>query len=238
MLFLAACGPNLSAAPDTEADPTQPDEPPVVVLADGVEGGAFLSGAVVGDEVLVLGGSVNGGAGLVGHLDGERLCIEASPTPHAMWWGVATGDDEWWAVGEYGAVLHEVGGVREEGVIDPDVSFFGVYADEGGLWAVGTDVVAMTGGAIWRYAGGAWSPALTGIPGPMLKGWGGWFVGDHPLYHLEDGALVDRTLDPPQRLVTVTGRAEDDVWAVGGGGDSAVWRWDGAAWATEPTDPT
>lgn len=237
MFFLSACAPNLPAALDSGVALTAVDEPPVSVFADGIEGGAFLSALEVDGRLLALGGTVTGGEGRLAWIDGDTVCVEADPLPHALWWGAAVDDTEWWAVGEAGYVLHEAAGVRDERVLDPNVDFFGIYADGEELWAIGTDVVAMSGGAIWHYAGGTWSLALGNIPGPMLKGWGGWFVGDMPMYHLEGGEIVDRTLDPPQRLVTVIGRAEDDVWAVGGGGDSAILHYDGADWTSFPGDP-
>lgn len=219
-MWLLAC---VAEIPALDSAPVE--DPPFSLLASGQAGGAFLAAATVGDRMLVVGGPMDGGLGRLGWYDGSRFCEEEAP-PRTLWWVSSPGEEEWWAVGEGGLVIHEADGERSEEIVDPEVDFYGVWDDGELSWAVGGRGFA---GEVWRWDG-SWSVAAAGLSGIVFKVWEDWMVGDGSILHLVDGELVDASLWPPPRLLTVRGRAEDEVWAVGGVGDASFMRWDGGAW--------
>lgn len=210
------------------------DEPTWGLVTDPFGDAMLLSAWSDGDEALIVGGDLHGGpATLVRYADGVP-CVDASPAERALWWIHGPGPGEWYAVGAEGTVVHDVGGERTREDLDTNATLFGVWAAGDVVWAVGGDPTSGEG-EIWRRTDGAWAPFATDLPGMVFKVWDDWFVGDGVAWRLEDGVLVAHYA-PVDRLTTVRGRADDDVWAVGGVGD--VVRWDGAAWAevTHPFD--
>ncbi len=189
--------------------------------------GVLLSAWSDGDEALIVGGDLSGGgASLVRYADGD-VCVEDSPADRPLWWIHGPRDGLWYAVGARGLVLRDEDGARTREDVDTEATLFGVWATDDEVWAVGGDPVSGEG-EIWRRRDGAWAPFATDLPGVVFKVWDGWFVGDGVAWRLEEGALV--AYPPPvAALTTVRGRADDDVWAVGGVGD-LVW-WGGAGWS-------
>lgn len=88
-------------------------------------------------------------------------------------------------------------------------------------------------GPLWSV----WSPFATDLPGVVFKVWDRWFVGAGYSWHLDGETLEEIALPGGERLLTARGRADDDVWAVGGTAGPALLHWDGASWSAVDVDP-
>jgi len=205
------------------------------VLAADIGGGALLSATDDGDGVLFSGGQIGGDEGILARYDGNSLCVERGVADRTLWWVNCDGQGEWYAVGEGGRVVHATPSGRSREDLPTTATLFGVYMDGDVVWAVGGSVTADgTVGEVWRRADGSWSQVLKDAPGAVFKVWAGWFVGDGVAYHLEDGVLVPVDAGGGH-LLTVRGRAEDDVWAVGGLAMPQMVHWDGTSWSEVDT---
>jgi len=201
------------------------------VLADHVGTGVLLSAWSDGDEVLMVGGDMGGGPGVMVRYDGDTLCTEADVADRALWWIHGPKAGEWYAVGEAGRVVHEANGVRERIDIPTEASLFGV-------WATDTQVIAVGGfpsdniGEIWLYQGeGNWLPLALDLPGAVFKVWENWVVGVDIVYEIDGTDLIEHP--SMGRMLTIRGRAADDVWAVGGLTSSLIMHWDGTSWSEQ-----
>lgn len=233
ILALAAC----TAAPREKGEGSDtsdtggagPDTPTVdwSIMADNVGNGVLLSAWSDGDEVLFVGGDMDGGPGVMVRYDGESLCTEDDVADRALWWIHGPREGEWYAVGEAGRVVHSVDGVRTRMDVDTEATLFGVWATETSLVAVGGHP-ADNIGEIWRYDGTEWTPLATELPGTVFKIYENWIIGMDILYQLDGINLIP--YPAMGRLLTIRGRAADDVWAVGGFTSSLVIHWDGSAW--------
>jgi hypothetical protein len=72
----------------------------------------------------------------------------------------------------------------------------------------------------------------------VFKVWDRWFVGDGLVLHLEGDLLVAYPPPDDAKLLTVRGRSDGDVWAVGGSSGPVLLHWDGFAWETVEVDLT
>lgn len=212
----------VDTSPATDDSPTWGD------MAGQFGEGMLLSAWTDSGEVLMVGGDLKGGAGMLARYDGSELCYESEVTERALWWVHGPRDGEWYAVGEAGTVLHEVDGSRTREDLPTDATLFGVYAaGEDHVWAVGGDVESNRG-EIWHRSGGSWELEQGEIEGIVFKVWENWFVGTEVLMHLEGDDLVD--IGTEERLTTVRGRADDDVYAIGGSVAVDLLHWDGSTW--------
>ncbi len=226
LLWLLASCTSSSTATDTG------DGPHFSVLAEDIPGGALLSATDDGGDVLFSGGQIGGSEGVIARYDGESLCVERAVADKTLWWIHGDGAGEWYAVGEAGRIVHATPAGRTREDVPTDATLFGVYMDGADVWAVGGtfDENGSTG-EIWRRTAGTWSPVLQDAAGAVFKVWDGWFVGDGVAWHLDgDGVLVPVDAGGGH-LLTVRGRAADDVWAVGGLGTPLVTHWDGLSWS-------
>lgn len=196
------------------------------LLSEQVPGGILLSGWSDGDVLHTVGGDLAGGPSIWATWDGKHLCVEQQVTERALWWVVGEGN-ETYAVGEAGTILHTVDGVRTREDVDTEATLFGVWMDGDRAWAVGGDVGGGENrGEIWTKNDGEWTAIDLDLPGVLFKVWNGYAVGDGVAYRIEDDVLT--ALDTGgERLLTVRGRSETDVWAVGGLSDSVVMHSDG-----------
>lgn len=213
----------------TTEDSAGPSGPAFSIVADDLPVPALLAAWSEGDEALFVGGTPGSGPGSIVHDDGESLCAE-TVTERTLWWIAGDSAGTWYAVGEAGTILRESGGVRTREDIPTEATLFGVEVS-------GSDVIAVGGrfstsgseGEVWRRRDGTWSLLAGALPGAAFKVWNGWIVGDGVAYRLDGDTLAEAGLGD-SRLLTVRGRAEDDVWAVGGLGAPEAFHWDGAAW--------
>jgi len=219
-------------------DDSAAQEGPWSVLADHVPGGTLLSAWSDGDDVVFVGGGMDGSTGVIARYSSGGLCTEEGAADDTLWWIHGPRPGEWYAVGTSGTILHETDGSRVDESVDTTATLYGVWAaDPEHVYAVGGDVAGTGLGEIWVREDGAWSLLEGEIPGVVFKVWEDWFVGDGIVLHREDGAQVDRTPDGAPRLLTVRGRSDDDVWAVGGNSTPVLVHWDGTAWSEVTVDP-
>ncbi|MFZ5475428.1 MAG: hypothetical protein ACOZNI_01525 [Myxococcota bacterium] len=206
-----------------------PDPGPTFsTLADSIEEGPLYAAWSDGDVLLAVGG--RGEVGTLARWDGEGLCVDVV-ADRALWWIHGPREGEWLAVGERGAVLHEIDGERVREDVPTDATLFGTWVDGDVAWAVGGAFSADgSTGEVWVRRDGAWSALATDLPAAAFKVWDGWIVGDGAAWRLDGDTLVPVDAGGG-RLLTVRGRADDDVWAVGGGTSATVRRWDGEAWS-------
>lgn len=224
-LWVTACN-----GPDTE-DP-EPDA--FGVLAEEIPGGVLLSAWSDGDDVRMVGGQLDGTAGLVVVYDGEGVC-SAPLGDHPLWWIHGSAPGNWTAVGEGGTILHSVDGVVTDESVATDATLFGVWDAGDEAWAVGGDVAAGTG-EVWKRVGGVWGRVAT-ADRLLFKVWNDWVVGVGFAGRLVADALVDQTPPGAPRLLTVRGASVEDVWAVGGDAEAALWHWRDEAWEEVTVDP-
>lgn len=130
--------------------------------------------------------------------------------------------------------------VIQDGLDEGLLSVSGTAADD--VWAVGSDVGA--GPLVLHWDGRAWERHETGQTGDLwwahatesgtvyLGGEGGMIL------RSEDGGAFERMATPSSTVIVfgIWAAAGDDVYAaVGiGGGNGALWRWDGAEWTVVP----
>jgi hypothetical protein len=230
-LLLVAC----SAKGGTENDSdTASDEIIWEVIDDAVPDGVLLSAWSDGDTLRIVGGDLGGGPGLMVHGEPGTLCLEREITDRALWWIHGPAPGHWYAVGETGTVLRQKDGVQDRIDVPTDATLFGVWATETEVWVAGGHIGAgLNAGEIWRWNGSDWTAIATELPGVLFKVWDGWFVGQDVRYQWVDGALLAHPLDG--RLLTIRGRAHDDVWAVGGLMNALIHHWDGTSWTEQST---
>ncbi len=227
---ILACGGGGQDTGGGTTSATTPVGPAWSVLAEPVEGGVLLSAWSDGDLLRIAGGNLSDGGGLLARVEGDALCVEQGVTEEPLWWIHGPREGEFYAVGQRGTILHEADGVRQREDVPTEATLYGVWADEDGtVWAVGGVPGTGDSGEIWRRVDGAWSLVAGGLPGAVFKVWNGWFVGEESAWWWDGEQLVERPTG--QRLLTVRGRSDDDVWAVGGLTSAVVLHWDGAAWS-------
>jgi hypothetical protein len=205
------------------------------MVADEVGDVAWLSGWSAGDRLILVGGDLGSenAHGDVVWIDGRSACVEERAADQALWWVHGTTEDDWYAVGGAGTILHQTASGRLDESVDTQAALYGVWDDGAGtVWAVGGDL-ATSLGEIWRRRDGVWQQVSADIDGMMFKVWNGWFVGVGRSYRLVDDALVE--VETAMRMVTVRGRDADDVWVVGGSSSSQIVSWDGSGWVDEAT---
>lgn len=221
--------------------------PPWQVVTPDADGWmlSVAAGAAMGDRVLVAGGAPAGpgkvGQGWLTRLRGtggqpERLM---SPRGGVLWWVHALSDRVAWAAGEDGTVLRYQEGAALElrAFATPSAAvLYGVWAfSDDDVWAVGGDE-GRVGVVLHGGRGGFGIDASAPRTATLYKIYGAdpqhlFMVGmGGTLLRRVDGAYH---LDPPltplsEQLLTVHGRSEKDVWAVGG---SRVLHFDGQAWS-------
>jgi hypothetical protein len=189
------------------------------------------------DDIWVVGGQ--GGDDPVGvavHFDGEAwtpaLDFPASPVLH---WVHGAGGNSWF-VGDDGFLARRSGTSFEVVDVGVDLPLWGVNAiaaDD--VWAVGGDPSdAAAGGVILHYDGSEWE--VTHIPQVLFKVWG---TRTDNVYAIGVGGVIlrwDGTEWTPQDsgttedLISLWGRGDDDIVAIGGRGVGVGVRWDGASW--------
>lgn len=197
------------------------------LMADQVGEGMLLAAWSDGEDVLFVGGDLDGGPGVTARYDGDSLCTSSNVTERALWWVHGTAPGEWWAVGEAGTALHHTGGADVRDDVPTEATLFGVWATDTEVWAVGGSVSENTG-EVWRKTDGDWQAIATDLPGIVFKVWDNWFVGRQVAYTWNGSELED--ISAGENLLTVRGRSDNDVWAVGGTTSAAVLHWADGDW--------
>lgn len=210
--------------------------PEYTIIADQIPGGVPLAMASVGEEVVLVGGQLDGGASVIVHYKDDELCYEEAPTERALWWIHSARPGEWYAVGEAGTILHEVNGVRTDESVPTDAVLYGVFDAGDRVIAVGGALGRGLGEA-WIKEGDTWSLLAGSLPGVAFKAFGNWIVGDGIAYFVEGRTLEARFPPAGTKLLTVTGRDQEDVYAVGGSATAVMLHWNGSDWDAIDIDP-
>jgi len=209
------------------------------VLSDQVPGGVLLSMANVGDETILVGGQLDQGKGVIAHYDGTSVCYEENASDRALWWIHSARPGEFYAVGEAGTIIHSVNGERTIESVSTSATLYGVWDSGDRVIAVG-GVVPTNKGEIWIRNDGTWTQLASDLPGVAFKIWNNWIVGDNVAYHLDAGptpTLEERFPPANTKFLTVSGRSDDEVFAVGGTTEPILMSWDGSAWQDIAIDP-
>ncbi len=213
-------------------------------LVRGLDGGVLLSAANVGDAVVFVGGQMSaqpgvapGGPGYLVRYEDGALCREDGVHARTLWWIDSPAADEWYAVGEGGAIVHERAGARVDESVATDAALYGVRVHGDVVYAVGGDVWGDKQGEIWRRdPAGVWAPFASELAGVVFKVWDGWFVGEGVAWYLDGDALIERHPPSGAKLLTARGGADGEVWAVGGAASPTLLRWAGDAWESVAVD--
>ncbi|MEE2829809.1 MAG: hypothetical protein VX498_11530 [Myxococcota bacterium] len=212
--------------------------PQFALFVDGEEGGMLLSAWTDGDQVLAVGGQLDDTGGLLVERRDEGWCSDDSIADRPAWWIHGSEPGRWFAVGAAGLILHHEDGTTVDESVETDATFYGVWDEGDRVWAVGGDVWGDRLGDLWLREDGSWQLVDDQFPGVLFKMWENWIVGDGVAYQvLADGSLESRPLPGAEKLVTVRGRSETDVWAVGGLSGALVMHWNGSEWTSVPVDP-
>jgi hypothetical protein len=223
-------------------DDTGEESSPWSLMADNFSEGVLLSlWPASEEEVLFVGGGMGReGPGILARYRPleNTLCWEELLDDKALWWVHGVDETDWYAVGEKGAIVHYTasGGFQDESVETPR-TLYGVWVDEGVVWAVGGSFGGSpTGtGEIWRKDEAGWSLFAEDLPGTLFKVWQGHFVGNQVAYRLDADGSLEAVAPGEHKLLTLRGRSVTDIWAVGGTQAADVQHFDGTAWATVQT---
>ena len=235
LLLISGC--KGDAPDDTGPDDSGSPVGPWSLLADNFSEGVLLSiWPASEEEILFVGGGVNrDGPGVLARYRPQEnsLCWEELLSDKALWWIHGTQETDWYAVGEKGSILHytEELGLQDESV-DSEQTLYGVWAGSDAVWAVGGSFGGSpTGsGEIWRKTEEGWSLFAEGLPGTLFKVWEGHFVGNQVAYRLDESGVLEAIAPGEQKLLTLRGRSDDDIWAVGGTQAASVLHFDGVGW--------
>jgi len=173
----------------------------------------------------------------------HRMQVDA-PT---LWWTFGLSHDDVWAVGELATILHFDGDAWSTVQTGDPYTLYGIWgAASDDIWTCGGTFLPSTHAALRHWDGSVWTDAA-GVDTDgrvFFKAWGTggddvWIVGhDHGVgltLHWDGAAWTPIEVPAPERLLTVVGRASDDVWAVGGLSASILGHWDGASWTRVDT---
>ncbi len=220
-------------------------------LAHGVALGAWSSGSdllVAGGRLSAKPGDEYGSPGVVVRITPEGKACRALEADRTLWWihgaeGPGADPDNWYAVGEGGLIVHHLpGGASVDESVVSDAILYGVWAGEDQILAVGGDPFGPNSGEVWRRdpgseaEQGSWSLVAGDLPGVAFKVWDHWIVGDGVAWRLDGDTLVEHHPPGGERLTTVRGRSDDDVYAVGGFSGPVLLHWDGASWSEMTID--
>jgi hypothetical protein len=191
-----------------------------------------------GDDLIAVGGQLDDSDGMILRRRDESWCKEIGIAERPLWWIHGSEPGRWFAVGAAGQILHHEDGEMSDESVDTDATLYGVWDEGDRVWAVGGDVFGSRQGEIWLREGGAWSLFAQGLPGVLFKVWKRWFVGESVAWRMgDDGNLQERHPPGGEKLLTVRGRSDNDVWAVGGVMSSVLLHHDGSEWQNVPVDP-
>ena len=235
LLFLASC----SCNPGCDSDEEECGDSGLAfasVIGDDIAGGVLLAAwSAPGDDVYMVGAEFGEGRGVIlKYADGE-LCVENDEPGEALWWIHGKSADDWYAVGENGAILHSVDGTITREDVDTTAKLFGVYDDGVDVWAVGGDI-NMPSGEIWRKSSDTWEKVLD-TPDILFKVWNNWVVGAGGQVLYWTGTEFEDRAPSDERFLTVRGESADDVWVVGGLQSPVIWHYEAGTWTEHSIDP-
>jgi hypothetical protein len=241
VVFLASCSCNDKGECDTDGncvagDCTDCADPSFAsVIGDEIPGGVLLSAWSPGGEVYIVGGAFGTDQGVILKYSDGVLCVVDDDPGAALWWIHGQSADDWYAVGENGAILHSVAGIVIREDVQTSAKLFGVYDDGVDVWVVGGDINANTG-EIWKKSTDTWEKVYD-APAILFKVWNNWFVGDGGQVLYWNGTEFEDRAPSDERFLTVRGASGDDVWVVGGLQTPVMWHYDNGTWTDHAIEP-
>lgn len=212
--------------------------PRFTLPVEAEEGGILLSSWTDGEDLIAVGGQLDDSDGLIVRRQDGQWCAEHSATDRPLWWVHGSEPGRWFAVGAQGLILHHQDGETTDESVETEATLFGVWDEGERVWAVGGEVWGARLGEIWLRENGTWTLFAEELPGVLFKVWERWIVGEGVAYHLaEDDSLEERHPPQGEKLLTVRGRSDTDVWAVGGTSASVLLHHDGSEWSSVEVDP-
>jgi len=209
------------------------------------ESGALLSVWGTGGEVWAVGGQR--GQGLVLHDDGSGWRSVVIDAEELLTWTYGFRQDDVYAVGHGGLVLHYDGDTWERIASGTTADLYGVWgASSDEVWIVGGDASGPVGSAVLLRGSGTEFSLVEDVPSELLpsalyKAYGspnGFLgVGTSGAILSFDGDTWRREASPTSSpLFSLWGRAENDIFAVGGLGVSEILHFDGDEWSRVEDD--
>ena len=209
------------------------------VVVDDLPGAVLSFWGPSSSSLYAVGGDLGDpGEELILWYDGATWYRMQADAP-TLWWVHGFSRDDVWAVGENGTAIHYDGSAWTTERSGADYTLWGIWgAASDDLWAVGGSVTHTVPSVLLHYDGTTWTEtAEVARDNDMyFKIWGSsasdiWAVSEKGLTIHYDGATwteVDSGTN--QRLITVTGRGPDDVYAVGGVTESVLLHYEGSSW--------
>ena len=230
LVFTCACG-------------SSNDPPTFDVVLDHLPGAVLSFWGQSTDDLFAVGGDLGDpGEELILHYDGATWSRMQADAP-TLWWVHGFGPDDVWAVGEHGTIVHYDGSGWTTVHSSNDYTLWGIWgAAPDDLWAVGGSVTHAVPSIVLHYDGSTWSEVseLARDGDMYFKIWGSsasdiWTVSEKGFaVHYDGSTWTAVDSGAGTRLITVTGRAADDVYAVGGVTSSVLLHYDGSDW--QPID--
>jgi hypothetical protein len=220
------------------------------LVGDALPAALFSIWGDAADNVWTVGARDDAGPLLL-HYDGAAWDrVDTGTLAGDLWWVWGDGEDAMFLTGTGGQITRytpSTGDFIQETVADPAYTFFGCWGTSSeDVWAVAGDPTGTGDGQVFHYDGTAWSLSATaalGVGGgerDAFKVWGTgtddvWVVGTNALlmhYDGSDWTNLPEPLHESTPLTTVHGRGSV-AYAVGGLGNAAVIKLDGASWVDD-----
>jgi photosystem II stability/assembly factor-like uncharacterized protein len=193
-------------------------------------------------EVYAAGGPLGStGNALLLRYDGIAWRTISVATTATLWWVFARAHGDVWAAGELGTIVHSDGKMATIVADSPatTATLFGIWGTgPDDLWAVGGHPDA--DGIVLRKDANGWRTVAEAPTqnGAYFKVWGSasddvFICGQGgTILHWDGSKLSSQPsgVGPEVSLLTVAGRARDDVYVVGGTGRGVALHYDGTSW--------
>lgn len=191
------------------------------------------------DDVWAAGGTAD--SGLVLHGDGESWTALDTGAASFLWWAYGFTSDDVYVVGERGLILHYDGADWQRAESGTDVPLYGVWGSSAeDVWIVGGEP-SVAGSAVILRGHGTSFQRVTDLPAELtpaaiFKAYGYaaddvMMVGSGGSVLRWDGVSWRRdAVATSEPLFSLWGRAEDDIYAVGGWQRGTVLHYGGDGW--------
>ena len=191
-------------------------------------------------DLYAVGGALgSGGDALFLHDDGATWAPIPVQSQATLWWVFGLSGTDVYSVGEQGTILHWDGSALTQLASPTTRTLYGIWGtSDDDLWAVGGE--PGSDGVLLHKDASGWTEQPVGVAGVALfKVWGSgasdvFVCGEGgTILHFDGTSWIKQPtgLSITTTLFTISGRAPDDVYAVGGFGKGVALHYDGQAWS-------